>query len=143
MKNLNLILVILLLIIGAILLFGKKDSTSDGDIITDIQPVISAGLINEEGNVKVSVKSINESNTSFKIVLETHSVELSYDLLQLVSLYDEDGNEYFPTSWEGDAEGDHHREGVLKFEETILVKPSTLIIRNIDEVEERVFELST
>lgn len=52
---------------------------------------------------------------SFKVVLDTHSQDLSDDLAKSAVLLDAQGREGKPIAWEGAAPGGHHREGVLKF----------------------------
>lgn len=52
---------------------------------------------------------------SFKIVLDTHSQDLSDDLAANAILLDGQGREHKPTAWEGAPPGGHHREGVLRF----------------------------
>ena len=51
----------------------------------------------------------------FKVVLDTHSQELSDDLFKTALLVDSAGTRYLPVAWEGAAPGGHHREGVLVF----------------------------
>lgn len=51
----------------------------------------------------------------FNIALDTHSVELDQDLMQIATLTDDKGSVYKPTAWEGAGPGGHHREGVLVF----------------------------
>ena len=51
----------------------------------------------------------------FKVVLDTHSQDLSDDLMKTASLVDSVGTRYLPVAWEGAAPGGHHREGVLVF----------------------------
>ena len=51
----------------------------------------------------------------FKVVLDTHSQELSDDLIKTALLVDSAGTRYLPVAWEGAAPGGHHREGVLVF----------------------------
>ena len=51
----------------------------------------------------------------FKIVLETHSTDLSDDLVKSTVLLDGTGSQHVPVAWDGAAPGGHHREGVLKF----------------------------
>lgn len=50
----------------------------------------------------------------FAVVLDTHSANLSDDLVKTAVLL-VDGNEIRPVQWTGAAPGGHHREGVLKF----------------------------
>lgn len=71
----------------------------------------------EGGGVTVAVtpQSAGVSEPwAFKVVFDTHSVELDQDPVQ-VSVLVADGKEYRPTAWEGDPPGGHHRSGVLKF----------------------------
>lgn len=49
------------------------------------------------------------------MVLDTHSQDLSDDLVATAVLVDPAGRETRPTAWEGAGPGSHHREGVLKF----------------------------
>lgn len=51
----------------------------------------------------------------FKIVLDTHSADLSDDLVKSAILVDTSGNRHAPAAWEGAGPGGHHREGVLRF----------------------------
>lgn len=51
----------------------------------------------------------------FKIVLDTHSADLSDDLVKSALLLDGTGGKYAPIKWDGAAPGGHHREGVLRF----------------------------
>src|SRR5688572_24174926 len=48
----------------------------------------------------------------FKIVLDTHTQELSDDLMKTAVLLDPNGKRHAPTVWEGAAGDAHHREGV-------------------------------
>jgi hypothetical protein len=77
----------------------------------------------------------------FEIRLNTHSVNLSYDLVQVCSLQDGQGKVYQAKAWKGSSPGGHHRSGVLEFPE-LKGKPQTvkLIIRGIADVPARVFE---
>lgn len=51
----------------------------------------------------------------FKIVLDTHSVDLNDDLTKSAVLVDSGGKRYMPVAWDGAGPGGHHREGVLRF----------------------------
>jgi len=68
--------------------------------------------------VKVTPKLIGspERRWEFAIVLDTHSADLSDDLIQSASLTTNDGRTLKPANWTGAAPGGHHREGVLTFE---------------------------
>lgn len=52
----------------------------------------------------------------FAIVLDTHSADLSDDLVQSASLSTDDGRTIKPLAWSGAPPGGHHRSGVLSFE---------------------------
>lgn len=68
--------------------------------------------------VKMTPKAIDspEGRWEFKVVLDTHSADLSDDLVQSASLTTNDGRTFKPLSWTGAAPGGHHREGVLAFD---------------------------
>ena len=68
--------------------------------------------------VKVTPKAIGMPDTrwEFGIVLDTHSADLSDDLVQSASLTTDDGRTLKPAGWTGAAPGGHHREGVLAFD---------------------------
>lgn len=92
-----------------------------------------------QGQVEVTVTPVNLAadygSWQFSVTLETHSVELDYDLTKIATLRDNKSNEYQPLAWEGDPPGGHHREGQLLFA-PIKPWPSTieLEIRNIDNI---------
>lgn len=71
-----------------------------------------------ERSVTVEVTPLDLSNgpgtLDFRIVLDTHSIALDYDLVRITMLVDDQGNEYGAASWDGTA-GGHHVEGLLKF----------------------------
>jgi hypothetical protein len=58
----------------------------------------------------------SEGRWEIGIVLDTHSGDLSDDLVQSASLTTGDGSTFKPTSWTGAGPGGHHREGVLAFD---------------------------
>ncbi|MBI2749703.1 MAG: hypothetical protein HYX43_10300 [Burkholderiales bacterium] len=68
--------------------------------------------------VKVTPKAIGASDGQweFSVVLDTHSADLSDDLVQSASLATDDGRTLKPATWTGAAPGGHHREGVLAFD---------------------------
>jgi hypothetical protein len=51
----------------------------------------------------------------FKVVLDTHSQDLSDDLVKSAVLLDDKAGRHVPVKWEGAGPGGHHREGMLKF----------------------------
>ena len=77
---------------------------------------------------------------NFKIVFDTHSQELSDDVLKSAILLDSDGDRYAPIAWEGAGPGGHHREGVLRFQPlTSLPKVIELQIKRTGESAPRSF----
>ena len=68
--------------------------------------------------VKVTPKTVGASDGrwEFGVVLDTHSADLSDDLVQSASLATDDGRTLKPADWTGAAPGGHHREGVLAFD---------------------------
>ena len=98
-------------------------------------PAASAELATQkssERGVTVAVTppelSSNARTWDFKIVLDTHSGDLSDDLLKTAVLLDATGTQYAPVAWDGAAPGGHHREGVLKFK-PVSPTPATIELR--------------
>jgi hypothetical protein len=67
--------------------------------------------------VKVTPKDVapGSATWAFVVMLDTHSRDLSDDLVKSSVLLDAQGVRYAPLAWEGAPPGDHHREGVLRF----------------------------
>jgi len=97
------------------------------------------------GGVTVTVTpntvAAHASRWQFEIVVSTHSVELSHDLVQLAALIDAAGRRHAPLAWDGDPPGGHHRKGVLSFRPLGSVEEVTLLIREVG-MPERVFRWS-
>ena len=89
----------------------------------DTRTSTSAGV-----TVKVTPKVLdaNAGAWEFAIVLDTHSQELSDDLIKTAVIVNAAGERYSPFAWEGAGPGGHHREGVLKFQ---AIKPAP---RNVE-----------
>ncbi len=100
---------------------------------------------NDEAMVTVAVTPLNLSDKSattldFEISLNTHSVDLGYDLTQIATLSDDAGEQVQPTKWDGPAGGGHHRTGTLSFPQLKQRGRSlTLTLRGIADVPERTF----
>ncbi len=97
-----------------------------------------------ENSVRVEVVPVQLASglqAKFKIRMNTHSVDLSQDMVAVSTLKDEKGQEYRPVNWKGSPPGSHHRSGVLEFP-ALEGNPQsvTLTIRNIAKVPERIFE---
>lgn len=88
-------------------------------------PVAAAELSSQKSSdrgVTIAVTPQNlvagASTWDFKIVLDTHSGDLSDDLLKTAALLDGTGTRHAPVAWEGPGPGGHHREGTLRFNAT-------------------------
>ena len=64
----------------------------------------------------------------FKVVLDTHSQDLSDDLVKTAVLLDGTSQKYAPISWDGAGPGGHHREGVLRFK-PVSPRPQAIELR--------------
>jgi YHS domain-containing protein len=99
--------------------------------------------VNREGQVTVTVTPLaTRAGTPwrFRVVLETHSVDLGQDLRQVAALAGADGGDLPPLSWEGNPGGGHHREGILTFASPSPLPASVILkIRGIGPVPERIF----
>ena len=100
---------------------------------------------NDEAMVTVEVTPLNltdqaASTLDFKIALNTHSVDLGYDLTTIATLSSDTGETVQPAKWDGPAGGGHHREGTLSFPQLKKRGQSlTLVLRGIADVPERKF----
>lgn len=67
--------------------------------------------------INVTAKSVAPGAAvwEFEVVLDTHSQDLSDDLLKTAVLVDAKGGRHAPLAWQGAPPGGHHREGVLRF----------------------------
>lgn len=139
------IIIIFLVVIGFISL-NKLTKNQNTQILMSSKSVIPINKLDEQtnnnGSVTVSVapyQSINTGIWEFEIVLNTHSVELDYDLTKTAILI-ANGKEYQPIAYNGDSPGGHHRKGILKFP-PILPQPQSIILKllQIGGVEERNF----
>jgi hypothetical protein len=90
-------------------------------------PVTAAELGTQQSSDRGVTVAVTPQNLSagaktwdFKIVLDTHSADLSDDLVKSVVLLDGTGGKHMPIAWDGAEPGGHHREGVLRFK---LVSP--------------------
>ena len=101
---------------------------------------------NDQNRVRVDVRPVQllpGKTAKFEIRMNTHSGDLSQDLVAVCALKDNSGREYRPTGWDGSPPGGHHRSGVLEFPELANGTQSiTLVIREVANVPERVFNWS-
>jgi YHS domain-containing protein len=98
----------------------------------------------DENSVRVDVKPvalIAGKPAVFEIRLNTHSVNLNYDMLEVSTLQDSEGKIYKAVEWKGSPLGGHHRRGILEFPKLGGIPQSVkLILRRIAGVSERSFE---
>lgn len=86
------------------------------------------------GGITVAVTPEDVASGVFMFDLSTHSVELNQDLVQTVTLRDENGRQYRPLQWEGSEPGGHHRQGKLQFGQLEpLPQQLTIIINNLGD----------
>ena len=154
MKKVTIIVVAILLVILVAVLkdsfsisIGPKSASTSTNTVDPTQNK-NSGLETKESNegpvvVTVIPRSLEEdlATWDFEVTLNTHSEELSADLVAISELVDDQGKSYNPISWEGSPPGGHHRSGILKFN-PILPKPKSLelTIKNIGETAERSFK---
>jgi hypothetical protein len=76
----------------------------------------------------------------FEVRMNTHSVSLDQNIVDISILKDDLGHEYLPVNWDGSPAGGHHRSGVLEFP-LLKGNPSsvTLVIQKIANVHPREF----
>ncbi len=125
MKDQKVIIISLaIIIIGAALYYAISNRTSppktqQGSNSRQIEQVALSTQTLTDGAVtyKVTLKNLTPSATTwdFDISLDTHTGSLDQDLVSVVRLVDNKGNEYKALEWKGDQPGGHHREGILKF----------------------------
>jgi hypothetical protein len=103
-------------------------------------PSVSATLStlsDTQNRVTVEVTpEISDNSVSFDVSLNTHSVDLNFDLAE-VSYLEAGGKIYYPSLWEGSPPGGHHRSGTLYFD-NVNSKEFSLTIKNVGGID-RVF----
>ena len=120
-----------------IALFGVWSGFHSNAIAFDVQT-------NDESAVRLDVKPfalVAGKPAVFEIRLNTHSVNLSYDMVEVCSLQDSEGRIYKAVEWKGSPLGGHHRRGTLEFPKLEGAPQSVkLVIRGVAGVPERSFE---
>ena len=100
---------------------------------------------NEEAAVTVKVTPLNLADPSaatldFEIALDTHSVDLAFNMMAIATLRSDAGEEAQPMKWNGPAGGGHHMSGTLSFPQMKERGRSlTLVLRGVANVPERTF----
>ena len=125
-------------------------SMNGGDeIVSEPQSATShETMVDEQGNVSVSVTPINlsdlDTSLDFEVVMDTHSIDLGMDLATLATISMDNGRSVSASLWDA-TPGGHHVSGVLSFPVTVDDAPLlddatrlTMTIRDVD-VPERIF----
>lgn len=137
------------IMLGYLLLVANRDDTGasrNSDIGRGAAGAALETNTDAQGQVTVQVtpRAFGEERWKFDVVLDTHSVDLDYDMTAVAALSDGGGTAYKPVAWEGAVPGGHHREGVLVFAPIDPIPPSvTLTIRGVGGVSERSFTWNT
>lgn len=88
--------------------------------LAQASPVASAPHASTEGGVTVKVTPTTVGKPGqaweFKLVFDTHSSELTDDVVKGATLTLADGRKLKPVRWTGPGPGGHHREGLLSFD---------------------------
>lgn len=79
-------------------------------------------------SVKVTPNTLQGDVWEFDVAFDTHSQDLSDDLLKTAMLVAADGSGVAPIEWQSDPPGGHHRKGVLRFK-ALKPAPATLELR--------------
>ncbi len=83
-----------------------------------VSPNLPAQTSSARGvTIKATPKNLasNAGSWEFAMVLDTHSADLSDDMVKSSLLRDGAGGQYAPLAWDGAPPDGHHREGVLRF----------------------------
>ena len=98
-------------------------------------PVAAAELTTQKSTDRGVTVDVTPQNLSagastwdFKVVLDTHSGDLSDDLLKTAVLLDGTGTRHAPVAWDSAVPGGHHREGVLRFK-AVSPQPQAIELR--------------
>ena len=114
-KGLIILVLALVLPVAVFFLYGRGNKLP----ARISNPQLFETITDERGEISVSVTPLNDLNKMrewrFKVVMDTHSVELNHNLAVISVLISDNGREYKPARWEGST-GGHHREGMLVFE---------------------------
>ena len=136
---------LMILIVSVGLITNSNNSEVKGESeITDSDQRLESDFKNntlsdDRGAVTVEATPIKIGNTEketiFEVSLNTHSVDLTYDYVEIISLYDNFGNKYEASFWDGN-NGGHHVGGQVIFpniaEDTTSL---TLKIKNVDGID--------
>lgn len=102
------------------------------------QPLASQSSSAEGVTLKAMPRASPNGGLEFDIVFDTHTRELTDDLVKTASLM-VDGKRLAPAGWQGDPPGGHHRKGVLRFDSGASAQMLELSVARPGEAKPRMF----
>lgn len=142
MSKINKFLLLALVIVVIFLVFNAIKKTEQFSKVKPTNRISQSenNLNSVTVTVKPKILKIGEKPT-FEIEFSTHSVDLSFDVVQQSYLVDGKGKLFKEAVWEGSPPGGHHRSGTLSFNNSLAQTNNVeLIIKNIAGVAERKFK---
>lgn len=144
-KGLAAVAVIGLISVGSAAAFSGLDGSALASPPSGSPQVVDLPVRENAANgLAISVEPIDFAPGSvarFEIGLNTHAGSLAIDFVSAATLYDDKGNAYPATAWDGPPPGGHHLMGALVFPP---IEPGAqsirLVLRDVYDVPERVFE---
>ena len=112
-RNYKFTLIALLVITLVLAFYVINNFISENKNIVDVSQKTLQTLTDDKNNVEFQITPLSPSE--FQIAINTHSVDLDFDLTEISTLYDDAGNAYKPLKWDGSEPDGHHRNGILKF----------------------------
>lgn len=123
--------------------FVKNNSQNSASPQTNTSSMALLSQINSEAGVSIEVRPVDfqfGKQVKFEISFNTHQGDLDFDLTKISILTDDQERQYLPLEWQG-GQGGHHLSGTLIFPPLKeKIKQFKLIIKNVFEISERIFE---
>lgn len=85
------------------------------NVVLAAQPLKTQTSNKDAVTVKATPVKLEGAVWEFQLVFDTHSQELSDDMMTVATLVGPNGTQVKPTAWNGDPPNGHHRKGVLRF----------------------------
>ncbi len=140
----NIAIAVTLTAVPLMFLAGSIAGTGNTVIVAASSSAALQTIQQSENSVDIDVTPVDfrlGSPVTFEIGLNTHAGSLDFEVDEISALKDDKGRLYSALEWEGSAPGGHHRSGKLTFPPLpVGTKSMTLILKNINDVPERVFE---
>ncbi|MDF1513133.1 MAG: hypothetical protein P1S60_04920 [Anaerolineae bacterium] len=146
------ILIVILILGGVFLIFGVRylsnGSNQPDRVVTSIESMrVSSQNVPQsyptqeitDKGVTIAITPIQLAQDSkiavFAVTLNTHSVDLAYDLTELATLQLDEGTPLTAILWDGN-QGGHHISGTLSFQNVDIAGASTvnMVIREVADV---------